>query len=37
MSTRALFLIAGRVSLNNVGHQMKAGLVWEGYTEDPTE
>lgn len=35
--TCALFLITGRVSLGNVGHEMKAGLVWESRTEDPVE
>jgi len=36
-STRAIFLIAARVSLNNVGYLMEARLVSERYTEDPVE
>lgn len=35
--TWALLLLAGRVSLGNVGCGMKAGFLWESCTEEPVE
>lgn len=37
MSTCAVFLIAGWVSLNYVGHLVNARLLWASCTEHPTE